>query len=500
MSIALIGLVAFQLYWIDSVMRENEERFKKDVIAALHTVSEKLEKQETYNAVRRRLYQPATTRIKKRPIQGSQTTFFFEVNDSLGLIQDFSFYVDFSSGDYTFSQEPIANPELRTPQNHGDSRIHQDVQKVSNKSNMVFSVLEELVTNERSQNRRIQPKVLDSLIAHELEENGINIEFDYGILTASESQFIFLNNPTEAEILTQSELKASLFPNDLRGTQEMLVVNFPEKNQFLLGKIWLTSASSGILVLVIMFCFGYAVRTIFRQKKLSEIKNDFINNMTHELKTPIATVGIAVEALQDDALQNQEVFRKKYLSMIGEENHRLGQHVEKVLQMAAIERRDETMKMEALSLHELVNKAESKITLQIDKREGQVKSVLNAKNDLVQGDHVHLMSVVLNLLENAIKYSPEKPHIVIRTEQSRENIVLSVQDHGMGMSKEAVKQIFQKFYRVSTGNVHDVKGFGLGLAYVKNVIDQHHGTVRVESELGKGSKFFIILPNHHAKT
>ncbi len=501
MSIALVGLVIFQLYWIDSVMRENEERFKKDVISALHTVSEKLEKQETYSIINQQLhaYRP---QIIRSPLhaQGGQASFFFEIHDSLGLAQDFSFYFDLSGGNYQFSQEPFPNKTSPDQSQAPWQDLEGDLQKVSNKSNMMVSVLRQMVSNERFANRRIRPTELDSMLTGELQERGINIAFNYGVLTPRQDQFIFLKSPSSGEELVKSELKASLFPNDLTGPQEMLVVDFPAKSQFLLGKIWFTSASSGVLVLVIMFCFGYAVRTILRQKKLSEMKSDFINNMTHELKTPIATVGLAVEALQDEALKKEAIIRDKYLSMIGEENHRLGQHVEKVLQMAAIEKRDVTMKMEPIDLHELISKAQTKIGLQVESKNGTLKAILNAREFMVRGDQVHLMNVVLNLLDNALKYSPENPHIVIRTEQSRENLVLSIQDHGQGMSKEALKQIFQKFYRVPTGNVHNVKGFGLGLSYVKNVIDQHGGKVQVESELGKGSKFFIILPTFHAES
>ena len=481
-------------------MRENEERFKNDVMSAMHSASVKLERQEAYAALNRKLF----PQYQARPFpQGNQASFYFEINDSLGTMQDFSVQFNMSGGSVQFSREAYPYNEQRSFEEQAGSQeqlLQAQMQKVTNKSDLMMSAFQEIMAQNQGFRRRISPGQLDSLLENEFKDRGIGIAFDYGVLTPSLNQFIFLQEPDRAEELAQSELKASLFPNDILGTEEVLVVHFPEKSRFLLGKIWLMSASSGVLVLVIMFCFGYAVRVIFRQKKLSEMKSDFINNMTHELKTPIATVGLAVEALSDKSLQAETTIRDRYLGMIGEENQRLGQHVEKVLQMAALEKRDVTMKMDEIRIHELLQKAAGKISLQIESREGQLRYIPNAKEDAVIGDPTHLLNVFLNLLENAIKYSEGEPQIIIRTEQSRGNIVVSVQDHGVGMTKEASKQIFQKFYRVPTGNVHNVKGFGLGLSYVKGVIDQHQGKIYVESEVGKGSKFFISLPTSNAKT
>ena len=499
MSLALIGLVIFQTFWISSLMEENEERFKKDVISAMHSASVKLERQEAYAALNRRLFPQYQAQSIPR---GNQASFYFEINDSLGMMQDFSVQFNMSGGGMQFSSEsyPAEQRRFNDPSVTSQDQMQAQMQKVNNKSDLMMSALQEIMAQNQGFRRRISPKRLDSLLENEFKDRGIGIEFDYGVLTPSLNQFIFLQEPQRAEDLAKSELKASLFPNDILGTEEVLVVHFPEKSRFLLGKIWMMSASSGVLVLVIMFCFGYAVRVIFRQKKLSEMKNDFINNMTHELKTPIATVGLAVEALSDKSLQAEATIRDRYLGMIGEENQRLGQHVEKVLQMAALEKRDVPMKMDEVHIHELLQKAAGKISLQIESREGQLRYIPNAKEDAVKGDSTHLLNVFLNLLENAIKYSEGQPQITIRTEQSRDNIVVSVQDHGVGMSKEACKQIFQKFYRVPTGNVHNVKGFGLGLSYVKGVVDQHNGKISVESEHGKGSKFFISLPTSNAET
>ena len=496
MSFALVGLIYFQFYWITSLMTENEERFKKDVVAALKTVSSRLERKETFALLNQRLNYLPTPYFSR--VASGGATFQFEVKDSLSVIQDFSFYMDVNSTGSYVLEPSTGRPSENTPTRPGfrSNVSEQDLQKVSYKSDLMFSVLQEMVLAEHPIRSRVSTRHLDSLLTDELLSLGIDIDFNYGILTPYEGQFVYVKTPDDKGLI-QSEFKAKLFPNDLVGGNEVLVIDFPGKREFLLGKIWVTSTSSGILLLVIMFCFGYSIHTILKQKRLSEIKNDFVNNMTHELKTPIATVGLAIEALRDKSLQTRPDRREKYLSIIGEENNRLGQHVEKVLQMAGIERRDLKMKEEVLHLHELILAAVDKINLQIDQRQGKIRTILNANDDMVKGDSVHFLNVVLNLLENAIKYSEEAPDIVLRTEKSGTNIVMSVQDHGIGMTKETLKQIFQKFYRVPTGNVHNVKGFGLGLAYVKQVVEQHRGRISVESDLGKGSKFFIFLPNFH---
>ncbi len=492
MSLALAGLIIFQLYWIDTVIRANEERFRKDVIGALQNVSEKLERQEAYYAIQRRMQ---TQNLLSQGAIQQNGSVVFEVTDSAGVVRDISFSLNVTQEGYQLVPGPQSGPNPESIMN--DPSVQEELAKVSNASNTMLDVLQDMMYSNAPIQTRLSADQLDSLITYELGEKGIGIDYDFGVIAPYQNLFLYLEDPTKNTKLANSELRASLFPNDLTGEYKLLVVDFPEKSQFLLGKIWMTMASSGILICAIMFCFGYAVRTIVKQKKLSEMKTDFINNMTHELKTPIATVGLAVEALQDKSLRNEEMIQDRYLGMIGEENKRLGQHVEKVLQMAAIEKKDVQMKFESLNLHELVEAATRKMALQIENREGTLKTVLNSKDQMVLGDAVHLMNVVVNLLDNANKYSPEKPQIIIRTEKIGKNIVLSVQDHGSGMSKEAVRNIFQKFYRVPTGNVHNVKGFGLGLAYVKNVVEDHHGSIDVQSEPGKGSKFFITLPLHY---
>lgn len=508
MSLSLLGLIGFQWYWIDSVIRANEERFRKDAIEALHSVSEKLEKQEALYAFNQSIHFSnsfgGTQNFQFRTRPGSTSTVVITdtiKNDAMGFDIIFDFQAVSSEGYIeVMPGQPMEEQHLTELEQLQIQKLEERLERATRKSEMVVQVLENMLVPERSILSRFNPRQLDSLLASEFRERGIDIGFNYAVYSPIRNNFVFANAKGSQGELAKSELRASLFPNDLIGEQNWLVVNFPEKQQFLLRKIWLTMASSGLLVLVIVGSFGYAIRTIIRQKKLSEMKNDFINNMTHELKTPIATISLACEALNDKEIRQLSGMQDRYLGMIRDENMRLGEQVERVLQMAAMDRNDIELKREPLSLLELVERAVEKTSLQVESRSGQIKVIDNATQKTVNGDHTHLTNILVNLLDNANKYSNSPPDITIRLFNRADQLHIAVQDRGIGMSKEAISHIFQKFYRVPTGNIHDVKGFGLGLAYVKNMVELHDGSVYVESEPGKGSKFTITLPIAHGNT
>lgn len=287
--------------------------------------------------------------------------------------------------------------------------------------------------------------------------------------------------------------KVRLFDTDPFNRGAELFLHFPNQRKYLLSTMWLMLASSMVFILVSIICFAITIYTIFRQKRLSEMKTDFINNMTHELKTPISTISLASEMIKaQGASVNEQV--RKYSNIIFDENKRLGNQVDRVLQMALIDRGEMKLKLADIDINEIIEAAMQKINLQVKELNGQVKSVLNASPSSLNGDRVHITNVIYNLLENAVKYSKGSPEIKISTENTNNGIQISVEDNGIGMSKEQQQRIFDKFYRVPTGNLHDVKGFGLGLSYVKKIIDAHEGAVFVKSEIGKGSKFTIELP------
>ncbi|HRI41796.1 MAG TPA: HAMP domain-containing sensor histidine kinase, partial [Bacteroidia bacterium] len=265
--------------------------------------------------------------------------------------------------------------------------------------------------------------------------------------------------------------------------------------RYVLSSMWLMLGSSTLFTFIIVFGFAFTIHVILRQKKLSDIKTDFINNMTHEFKTPIATISLAVDSIKDPRVSSQPEKLEYFSRIIREENKRMNKQVEHVLQMAQLEKGELSLRRETVDLHDTIRQAVDSIGMQVASRGGKIETRMEALHPAVTGDPVHLMNVVLNLLDNANKYSPEAPDILIASNDHPGGILISVRDQGMGMTKETQKRIFEKFYRVPTGNIHDIKGFGLGLSYVKAIVEKHRGWIRLDSDPGKGSTFEIYIPH-----
>ena len=529
MSIAVIGLIAFQWYWINSVISGNKDRFQRDVMTSLFKVAEKLERREALTFVDKKLRQSNTNSkintaaILKRQFSAPSTVSgggsIVSFQDSIDGLGTFNFSMEIMTQTYgnapiRKTDYPFSSPNeivqmdpaiLSIFGNYLDSLgislpIHnfdQALKKVSNKSNMMMTLLEEMMHPQIKLVNRLDLVQLDSLLKFELAQKSIYLDYDYAVFEPLSGQLVGINDPLANDQVLKTDFKTNLFPNDLLGEPSLLLINFPEQKKYLLEKILLTLSSSALLVLLILACFGYAVYIIVRQKNISLIKTDFINNMTHEFKTPIATIGLAVEALLDKEISQNIDMKMKYLGIIGEENKRLSSQVSHVLQMAQIDRKELKLALTTIDVHEIIRQAVEKISIQIENKSGYLNLALNAHHYTIKGDEGHMLGVLLNLLDNAIKYSQDAPNIIIRTQERFETLVLSIKDHGIGMSKEAQRNIFQKFYRVSTGDLHDVKGFGLGLSYAKEIIGLFHGTIEVESDLNKGTNFIIKLPLTH---
>ena len=270
-------------------------------------------------------------------------------------------------------------------------------------------------------------------------------------------------------------------------------VQFPNREAQILNQMGIWSFSSIVLLLVIVF-FAYTLFVILKQKRLSEIQKDFINNMTHEFKTPIATIAVSAEVLKNPEILKQPERLLNYTTIIENENNRLKKHVERVLQMARLDKEDIDLKKESINLHEVIQEVVAGMRVTLNERRGIVELHLEASRPMIKADRHHLTNVIYNLLDNAIKYCTDNPLIVIRTKQAGKGITLEMQDNGIGVNEEHQKRIFQKFFRVPTGNVHDVKGFGLGLNYVKQIVEAHHGKITVESVVGSGCTFRVFIP------
>jgi two-component system, OmpR family, phosphate regulon sensor histidine kinase PhoR len=397
--------------------------------------------------------------------------------------------------------------------------------RAEEQSHMIKDVLKGLLLSDRPIEDRVNRLALDTLLRQSLAERGISIPFTYGVRTHLQPKFLFTSLGSEPKQLDSAGYKAALFPNNLMETGNYVHVYFPTQQQFILSRLGVTFGASAVLLLVILACFYIAISTIVRQKKLADIKNDFINNMTHEFKTPISTISLAVEMAQEQLraanvngtgafalaetagmpdqniasrempdTRNSESRLTRYMGIIRDENRRLGSHVEKVLQMALLDRGEIVLKLSSVNIHDIIEKVLNNIGIQIEQREGEVDLSFDADDEMVEADEVHLTNILYNLLDNAIKYSPGRPHIGIHTRSLPEGISITITDQGLGMTKDQLSRVFEKFYRVPTGNRHDVKGFGLGLSYVRKMVDEHHGQIRVESQPGKGSSFEVILP------
>jgi len=277
---------------------------------------------------------------------------------------------------------------------------------------------------------------------------------------------------------------------------ETMMVIVPNIKRIVLKQIRWMIIGSVIFTLIIIAAFFLTVSALLRQKKLSAIKNDFINNMTHEFKTPLATISLAVDALRNEKVSQDKEKSEYFSSIIKEENKRMNKHVETILQSALLDRQEVKLNLKPIHVHQVIKDVLENFELQLQHKHGKATLNLNASNDLIMGDEVHFTNLISNLIDNAIKYSKDNQDLCLKlsTQNSNKHLQIKIEDNGIGMSKESQRRIFEKFYRAHTGNIHNVKGFGLGLSYVKTMIDAHNGKIKVESTLGKGTQFAIELP------
>ena len=343
--------------------------------------------------------------------------------------------------------------------------------------------------------RRVNRDELDTLLKKELLNRNITLSYDFRLKTATKDSLVYRKaSSVSEETLPGNTFKTTLFNNDLFGDPGILYVSFPDKNSLILGNMWTTMASSAGLLLVLVFIFSYTLYAILRQKKISEMKTDFINNMTHEFKTPVATIMIASEALKDPEIVEDKKRISRLAGIIYDENVRLGNHIERVLSIARLEKKELKLEQTEVNLNDLVVAVLDSMDLQLQKKSAKVVLSLDAIDPIVIGDELHLSNVLYNLIDNANKYSAEEPLITIKTKNTAKGVIISIADEGIGMTKDQSKRIFDQFYRVPTGNLHDVKGFGLGLNYVQDIITQMNGNIKVQSEKDKGTEFIITLP------
>ncbi len=334
---------------------------------------------------------------------------------------------------------------------------------------------------------------VNDIIKNQLSQNNIKQPFEFCINNIYHFSVLQSDGFQISDLHTAKQLELS--PEDALKSHETLYLLVKEdKNSIIREMLWMIIASIFFTTIIIL-AFVVTVRTLFNQKKLSEIKSDFINNMTHELKTPLATISLAIDALTNEKVIHDTDKIRIYSSMIKEENKRMNKQVEKILQAARLEKEEIKLSVQKLNVHEVINKVADNILLQIEEKKGTLTLKLTATNPEIEADEVHFSNIIFNLLDNAMKYSKDAPHIEVQTLNTGNGMLsIKIKDDGIGMDKETQSRIFEKFYRAHTGNIHNVKGFGLGLSYVKAIVDAHNGKIKVESVLGKGSTFTVIMP------
>ena len=341
-------------------------------------------------------------------------------------------------------------------------------------------------------NDTVHPYLLETLLKNEFTSRNLNIDFEYVIYDCFTDSVVFGNYISlDSEDKNQLQSKSFNIVWDRDG--HYFGVYFPSKRSYIINEMGIWVFSSSIILIIIIF-FAYTINVILKQKRLSEIKNDFINNITHEFKTPISTISLSSEVLLQPNIILEPERLKNYAQIIKDENNRLKNQVDKVLQLATLEIDKLKLENELIDLHEIINETVKSFDLIIERQQGKITTMLGAKKSQIIGDRVHISNILVNLIDNAIKYSPEHPKIEISTDNYFSGIEITVKDKGIGISKENQKHVFEKFYRVPTGNIHNVKGFGLGLNYVKTIVTAYNGKIKVSSKENEGTTFTVKLP------
>jgi two-component system phosphate regulon sensor histidine kinase PhoR len=519
MSLAMAGLIIVQSYWIGNAVDIKEKQFSQLVTNALSDISDEIRQQETvfniieeidpvdtsldwkgYSRVQvhvnasqyldevsaRISKENAKVKVHNEEIRISQHTTPSGDQGYLSVIAEDSDRID-DRPQVTVDSEGVRTITWMSP-----DRIRKEIQsQMDEQQAFLDKIISKMILPPLSIKERIDPELLNKTIRKALANNGIDLNYEFAVL--ADNLDIAMISKNYAPDSNNDYYAAELFPDDLFNTG-YLSLYFPGQKNFIYKSLGFMTISSVVLTLLIILSFVTTIYIIFRQKRLSEIKNDFINNMTHELKTPISTISLASQMINDQSIPTESKNMKNISRIIEDESKRLGYQVEKVLQMAIFDRGKIKLKLKLTDINDLIISVINNFTIQVDKLGGKITGELSAARSQLKIDTVHFTNVISNLIDNAIKYSPEKPEIFVTTENRNGRFLIKVRDNGIGIKKEDQKRIFEKFYRVPTGNIHNVKGFGLGLSYVKKIVEEHQGSITLKSEPNKGTEFEICLP------
>ncbi|MGB1308671.1 MAG: sensor histidine kinase [Oceanihabitans sp.] len=505
MSLSLIGIIFVQAYYIKNSIENEKKQFAFNVKKSISATARKIEEREYRDwvveiqdlisksdkvidsAAIRNLY------IKQEGDNANEILFYRN-----GVLEQ-DYKLASTIFDIGLDSIPIkrvlSEREIRLVNNANLDAVNSTgldaMIKMSRGEEILYDTAYEDLSNRMPIHKRVTVNEIGRLLSRKLQEDNIDIVYQFAIYSNDLATKV---QTPDFDIENNTTFSIPIFKSESSLAKYRLLVNFPEHNKYIWSSVIGMILLSVIFTSIIIIAYASALMQLFKQRQISEIKTDFINNMTHEFKTPIATINLALDAIKNPKIIDDKEKVIRYLYMIKEENKRMHAQVENVLRISKLEKNELNISKENLELHDLIEDAITHVSLIVENKSGTIKTSFKAGNSTVLANDMHFTNVLVNILDNAIKYSPEAPKIEVSTVNVGENIILNIKDHGSGMSKAAQKRVFEKFYREHTGNIHNVKGHGLGLAYVKRIVDDHQGHISVESEKDKGSTFIIKLP------
>ncbi len=492
-TFAVLGLISIQFYWFSNSIKLEEEKFNKNVGSALAEIVESLEQKEAANTLLEEISEEDNDFVF---IINSDTVTKVTVNNTnrnnTKNNQTSLRYELTASGDsVTKKVNVVSNIKIEADSNFAQSIIwKQDADSlIFYKTKIIENVCDKLIITEQNKSikERIKKSSIDSLCKEIFPKYGINAEYNFNILNKQTDSLLY---PATSNKIVSTPYSARLFPNGIFANQYFLIVNFTNRRTVLLSSVLPLLLSSIVLTLLIIILFYLTIKMLLKQKKIADIKNDLLTNISHEFKTPISTISLAADVLGE----GETKYFKKYTKVIKTESERLTNMVEDVLTTASLERDEINLNKESIDLHKLIIEVINNFELTLTQKGSEVITKLNAHKFMVLADENQMKNVFTNIIDNSIKYNNNKPKITIETRSTNDKIIISISDNGIGIDKKNINKIFDTFYRVPTGNVHNVKGYGIGLNVVKKIIEAHSGKVEVTSEINKGTILKIYLP------
>jgi len=529
MLVSITGIIWVQTIWIKNAIGIRNENFNNTVIASINDAAEAIESSRRIDFFNDFILSDGMAiqnspgdvtsylsigsyssmdggnisfSITNQSVRGIIDTTTGNNHDSLRIVEiDTTFYGDSVSFIVASPDKPgemkiirqgeVVNTDSKAVYIRQNEFLDWVRKRASEFQNMSDQMISEVFQWEKTM--ELDNREIGFALQRSLLYSGIQTPFEFAIIRDGIVQEGTFTKSGKNDFL-KSNYVVRLFPDNIIRQDLLLSVVFPNRTNYVLGSMAWILGGSLLFSFIILATFGLSLFFIIRQKKISEMKSDFINNITHEFKTPIATISLAADTITNQKVIKDESSIRHFISMIKKENRRMNKKVETILQIASLDKKEIEFKFESISLHTIIEKAVDTIEIQVQQKNGNINLNLNAEEPVIYGDGEHLTNLVNNLLDNAIKYSSDAPDISLETRNNGRGVIMSIEDKGIGMSKSVQSKIFERFYRQPSGNVHDVKGFGLGLNYVRAIIDAHKGTINVISEPGKGSRFEIFLP------